>query len=128
MRIVILMTLGVVLACDNGVEPDSPFLGKWTWVSSSGGFAGTIETPASTGKVISVEFTRKKFRKYVNSVLTEEMKYSVATEKSIFSTSELEIITYSHDWRQSYLVKGDTLFLSDECYDCFGHVYVKGID
>jgi hypothetical protein len=112
-------------ACDPGIKPDAELLSEWQWVSSGGGFAGQVLTPASTGEEITVEFTAKKFFKYVNGQLTEEFRYTIKLEESIFSTEPQEIINYSNGWRQSYLIKDDTLYLSDQCYDCFGHVYVK---
>ena len=100
-------------------------MNSWLWVSSSGGFAGTIETPASTGNEVVIEFTAKTFKRYVNGSLDEDLRYKVKLEESIFSTELEEVVTFSNGWRQSYLINGDTLFLSDECFDCYGHVYIR---
>ena len=124
MRFYIIILL-FLLSCNTGFEPDSKVLLSWTWVQSSGGFAGQTTTPASTGDEIRIEFTTKTYKKYVNSVLEEDLKYSVAEEKSIISNEPVEIITFSNGWRQSYEVTDSTLFLMDECYDCFMHEYKK---
>jgi hypothetical protein len=125
MRSLLFVLAVVLLSCESAVEPDSRLLDSWQWVSSSGGFAGTMETPASTGEEVMIEFTAKKFRKYVNGSLTEELGYKVKLEESIYSTEPEEVINYSNGWRQSYLIKDDTLYLSDQCYDCYGYIYVK---
>lgn len=125
MRKIIIGLLVLLAACNSTVDPDRQLLDSWQWVSSSGGIAGVIQTPASTGDQVVIEFSDKTYEKYVNGSLDEDLGYRVKMEESIFSTDLEEIITYSNGWRQSYMIRGDTLFLSDECYDCFGHVYVR---
>lgn len=125
MRKLIFILLPLLLACENRVKPDVNLVNNWQWLSSSGGFAGQILTPASTGDEVSIEFTSKKFRRYKNGSQVEDLRYSVKLEKSIFSTEDVEVINYSNDWRQTYRIAGDTLYLSDECYDCFFHTYIK---
>lgn len=115
----------LIISCDSGINPDSALLTEWDWVSSIGGFAGTISTPATTGENVSIEFTKSTYRKYVDGDLRVEMNYNHANGESIYSAETVPIITYHNNWRQSYTIKGDTLFLNDECFDCFGHVYVK---
>ena len=125
MRLVIIILSIFLVACDSGIDPDSKLLNRWQWVSSSGGFAGTVQTPSTTGEEITIEFSSKKYKKFVNGSLTEDLRYKVKLEESIFSTEDEEIINYSNGWRQSYLIRNDTLFLSDQCYDCFGHIYIR---
>ena len=115
----------VITGCDQKISPDSDLVGSWTWISSSGGFAGSIQTPANSGDEISIEFTKSRFKKYVNGVLKDDLRYSITLDESIYSTERLEIIKFSNGWRQSYSATKDTLILNDECYDCYQYIYKR---
>ncbi len=52
---IIILFLGCSEEDDTTIQ--SQLIGKWKWVESSGGIAGTTENPQSTGKDITVEFT-----------------------------------------------------------------------
>ncbi|NJO88248.1 MAG: hypothetical protein HC831_04200 [Chloroflexia bacterium] len=39
-------------------QVQTEIIGRWTWVETSGGFAGGITTPETTGNQITIEFTR----------------------------------------------------------------------
>jgi len=123
--IILTLFILVVTGCDQKISPDSNLVGTWTWISSSGGFAGSIETPMSSGEDIRIEFTKSRFKKYVNGVLTEDLRYSIRLDESIFSTEKMEIIKFSNGWKQSYSTMSDTLLLNDECFDCYQSVYKR---
>lgn len=125
MRLLGITILIFITSCDSGVKPEHGLMYQWNWLGSSGGFAGQTITPASTGDKIIIEFTSKKYLKYVNGQLEEEVRYSIKEGESIFSTQKTNIIELRSGWRQSYKISGDTLFLADECFDCSGHVYVR---
>ena len=56
--------LGLTSLCTNQDEkPD--IIGSWTWVESSGGFAGKTINPETTGDSISIVFTKKKYKYFI---------------------------------------------------------------
>jgi hypothetical protein len=122
---VLLFIVTLVLSCDSKITPSNDMLGTWTWVKSVGGFAGQVNTPASSGDQITIEFSKNRYKKYVNGTMEDDLKYSIKLEKSIFNDENIEVITFSNGWKQSYSINDSSLFLSDECYDCFLHEYTR---
>lgn len=125
MRLLGITILIFITSCDSGVKPEHGLMYQWNWLYSSGGFAGHTISPASTGDEIRIEFSSKKFHNYVNGQLDEEVRYSIELGESIYSTQKTNIIKFRNSKKQSFKVSGDTLFLADECYDCYGHVYLR---
>lgn len=109
-------------------------IGKWTWIESSGGFAGEITSPVTEKYEIQVEFTKKgiysEWKDKQNQVCS---KYEIKKGKSMFSEEERFIITYipkqntnSTLISDSFEILGnDTLVLKNECHDCFSRVFVR---
>ena len=130
MKMKLLMITLLALASLSCVKESSilnNLTGKWDWVSSTGGIAGITYTPKSTGVKKVIEFTIDSvFRYYQKDTLTYETKYHILKSKSIYSQDSTFLISFdNHSIRQSYILKNDTLFLNDECYDCFGSTYVR---
>ena len=124
-KIFLALFITLLLSCDEKIEPDSNLLGTWIWVKSTGGFAGRTDTPSSTGQQITIEFSKNRYKKYVDGDLVDDLRYVIKLDNSIFSTEMEEIIIYRNDWRQTFLVTEQSLILSDECYDCFQHEYKR---
>lgn len=100
-------------------------IGKWEWIESSGGITGVILTPGSEGVQVTIEFNGNTYRKYVDGNLETEKTYKIEKGSSIFKTENVDLIIYEDNWKQSFQLHGDTLFLYDECYDCFLNEYHK---
>jgi hypothetical protein len=108
-------------------------IGKWRWVETSGGFAGTISTPVSEGKTIKIEFTAKGIHnEWEETKLVYSRPYRV--EKAAVASGEnVEWIVHGSkkDMRQQKMneyfeFRGkDTLILSPKCPDCFVRVFVR---
>ena len=124
-KIFVVLLTALLLSCDQKIEPDSNLLGTWTWVKSTGGFAGGTNTPSSTGQQITIEFSKNRYKKYVNGSLVDDLSYVIKLDNSIYSTENEEIIIYGNEWRQTFVVTEQSLILSDECYDCFLHEYKR---
>lgn len=102
--------------------------GRWNWVQSSGGFAGTTTTPESTNQVIYIEFSGSTFKKYINGKLASDHTFEIKTDKSIFGGEKPMLVSTSqikYFSPMSFEIKDDKLYLNEECYDCFGSVYVR---
>jgi hypothetical protein len=103
---------------------------KWEWVQSSGGFAFRTLTPQSEG------YTQQRI--YRNdgtvSILRNGAPYlsttfSITREKTNFSPNEEDVIHYDDPSIQPQIMRlqGDTLYLTDLCYDCYGHTYTRSV-
>jgi hypothetical protein len=134
--------LGFILLaqqCNQEITLPNPELkkifGRWEWVESSGGFMGKVITPAKAGYTEEIEFLKDGiFLKFKNGNVIDKNKFSISEGKSIFKAESSYIISFSpvdssgpsSMQKQSLSFAGnDTLFLSEECYDCFSHVYLR---
>jgi hypothetical protein len=100
-------------------------LGTWTWLESSGGFAGKTETPETTGNIISITFSKDKYTKYLNGELNSEMTYKIEKGSSIRTEDDTYLIIYENGRKQSIELIENKLILYDECHDCYQNEYIK---
>lgn len=109
------------------IDVPTTLIGSWNWLYSSGGFAGVTYTPETTGEVRKIEFDAdNNFKYYVNDILKSEHTFHIEKSKSITGQDSALIITNLLWSRQSITFRtSDTLILLDECYDCFGHCYIR---
>ena len=110
-------------------NPESKeIFGTWVWVQSSGGFTGHTINPSTVGYSGTVEFNKNGiYKTYKDGNQKEEGKYSLIEGKSIYTTTTAHLIKYEDDitYQSINLERKDTLILSDECYDCYRHVYIR---
>ena len=123
----ILLIVLILTSCNNDSEiaKSNNLVGKWKWIESSGGINGRIENPTTTGKSILLEFTDSTIKTYENGFLKAEEKFQIQSQNSIFGGQREMIITGSNEFRQSYKIESDNLYLNDECTDCFQSKYIK---
>jgi len=125
----LLFLLTIIVSCsdndDNSV--DKNLIGTWSWVSSSGGIAGTTETPASTGKNIDLKFTRDgKYFYYTNGIISSEGTYKFSTQKSIADGTTKKSIIFSTGGEMVIAkIDNSNLELDDNNYDGIGSSYIK---
>jgi hypothetical protein len=117
-----------IVSCDDDIAVPDPaqkkLFNKWNLLESTGGIAGT--TIEGDGK--SIEFTSKGvYRVYDKGQLLEKLNYSIEEAHSIYSTDKSYQINYQSGrlQNQTFTFRGDTLFLADEVFDGFTHVYLK---
>jgi hypothetical protein len=112
---------------DNTVYVETPIalIGSWNWLYTSGGYAGNLSTPQSTGEIKRIEFNANNdFRYYINDLLKSEHKFQIETGKTITSQDNALIIKDILWIRQSISFRTtDTLVLFDECYDGYTHYF-----
>jgi hypothetical protein len=132
MKKTILLSLLAVLIFSCG-KIDTPnaeaekLFGKWRFVSSSGGFAGTGNTSYSSNDVYEYK-ENGTFSHYQGNQLIDQSSFSLQLGPSIFSQTDQLMIHYgglSPQLSQSFVIDQDTLFLSEEVYDGFQYVFVK---
>ncbi len=110
--------------------------GSWNWIESDGGESFHILTPLSEGINITIVYNQNGlFEKYIDNEKVTSLNYYFEKGTSISTYNQTTLITYKnrintkHRTRElvsnSYKVSGDTLFLYDECFDCFRSIYLK---
>jgi hypothetical protein len=103
---------------------------KWDWVKSVGGIAGMTITPATAGyteqRIYRPDGTMSVRR---NGAPFLSTTYTITHEKTDFSEKEEDVIRYEDQSIQPQIMRleGDSLHLTDLCYDCFGHTYTRSV-
>ena len=125
-----LLFLGIIfVTCKNeqSVPLQTGLIGKWNLIRSCGGLIVDCYTPKSLNKKIVIEYAADSiFRRYINDTLKAESKFTIIKSKSIYGSDSASIIIYDYSpIRQSFSISHDTLFLNDECYDCYGSSYKR---
>lgn len=120
--------LTIFVSCsDNDNNSDKNLIGTWSWVSSSGGIAGTFSTPATTGKNIDLQITsNNKYFIYTNGVLSSQGTYNFETQNCIHDHTNKKVLIFSND-ESMMIEKIDTsnLLLSDDNFDGFSNSYIR---
>ena len=136
-----ILLLGLFTACKKKeISLPDPSLeklfGRWEWVESGGGLAYHQTSPSTTGCSITIEFERNGiYKEYKNGKHQNRMKFYLSKGSSIYSSVESNLIKYNDtgilDKNNTPITESiqfagqDTLYLNQECFDCFGHVYVR---
>ena len=140
--LLLILTSSLISSCkkDSSESIDFPnseskqLIGSWNWVESSGGFAGNTINPTTEGYSKQMEFSEngKHFEFKEREKMTIR-NYEFQEHKSIHNSQVEYMIKFASPttdndlhWYNSFdFIGNDTLFLSDECYDCYGHLYVR---
>ena len=134
MKKTILLSLLAVLSFGCG-KIDTPnaeaekIFGKWRFVQSYGGFAGTGDP--SFDSTITYEYKENgSFFHRKDGQLINQMNFSLQLGESIYSQGEQLLINYGGGMftqylSHSYQVNNDTLILNEEVYDGFQYIFVK---
>lgn len=132
----------VLTACRKDISvPNQQYenlFGTWTWIESTGGESGQAISPATEGYSITVEYNENGvFKRFRDGKKISKMTFKFVEGNSMFSAGQVPMIEYKEKKiTTSPLKKGilrasvsftgnDTLFVSDECYDCYTHLYVR---
>jgi hypothetical protein len=118
--------------CKKAMQVPDPELekifGKWSWVRTSGGFAGKTITPVSEGYTARFEFNSDgTYKKYKNETLTEQKKFSFLQATSINNHQPVWVISFDGSaLKMAVSFSGnDTLILNEQAYDGFSHTYIR---
>lgn len=131
-KYLLLFVLTALTSCsnnDNNSNQNS-LEGKWSWIKTTGGFGGPSTSETSNQK-IEIEFSGSTLKTYTNGNLTQQ-KFFLITKKSIFGGDKEMIvidkglsITQEVYIDRSFEIKGNKLFLIEECADCGTSEYVS---
>jgi hypothetical protein len=102
--------------------------GKWDWIGSSGGFAGTTYTPESEHQTRMLTITSdNKMYLYTNGNLISQKQFTVGKGKSYLTGDTAYIIHYTPASFDDVILtaKNDTLVLANDGADGFTAGYVR---
>ena len=115
-----------VLGCSQiDDDTNANLIGEWQWESSSGGIAGTIETPESKGETRKLEITTDSIKSYLDGTLTYKTKYRIETQESLIFNEPREMIIQQNGFREIMELNGNKLILTGDCNDCFTTEYSR---
>lgn len=115
-----------ILSCSqNDDDSNTSLIGQWNWKGSSGGIAGTTETPQTRGENRKLEISTNSIKSYQNGTLNFQTKYSIEVHKSLIFNEPREMIIQENGFRQILNISGNTLILIGDCTDCFTSKYTK---
>jgi len=126
-----LVLLSVISSCEEQVLNDADsIVGSWNWVYSSGGIAGMIETPETTGNSKRLILNDSLIYWIENDTIQQLFHYSIQKEKTIFSTDLMPVLKIVEQSSPSKVIflKGDTLSLADNFPDGFIQTFLRAQD
>jgi hypothetical protein len=109
----------------NDKKTSAEIIGTWNWIGSSGGLAGTTETPESTGDERKLVITTDSIKSYLNGALNLKTKYKVETRQSLLFNEPRKMLISGNGFRQIIDFDGKSLVLIGDCNDCFTDGYKK---
>ena len=115
---------GIALAgCSESAGPGltDELVGQWAWVSSFGGIAGIMSTPASTGMEMTVHFTSDDLVRVTrNGVATEWTRFVIGKggDETGFVVT-YDVSPFGFPTQTGHFPEVDVLILVDPCFDGF---------
>ncbi len=119
----------------NPSTPSSDLVGDWAWTQSSGGIAGVTQTPDNQGIIRRYLFTANSLEVNEAGTKVGTTSYSITNEKSLLTGKLENFINLKTEncngcklmpkYTFTFSKGKDTLFLNEDVYDGFSHIYVK---
>lgn len=116
------MLISILSGCAAGRHPHTNYEGTWILQQQSGGFAGITTKPEKESLLV---ISKGIMEQYENGTLISKRPFMVEKARVIQSTELQDVISTDKIMKQSISVTGDTLILTDQCYDCYSYLYVK---
>jgi hypothetical protein len=138
----VLMLIGILISScnkDDSVVSNS-IVGEWLWTKSYGGFSGAdLQTPESSGVNKKMIFlVDGSFYMVENSDTVFQTNYFTSREKSILFHDTFNFVTVNYNYRipgsdsvlispMRYIIQtlNDTLEVTEDVFDGYGHQYVR---
>ncbi|WP_321371070.1 hypothetical protein [uncultured Draconibacterium sp.] len=119
--------LFVLTSCSDETIPPNELIGRWNWISSSGGIAGSTYTPEITGETIILQFTSDSvYKQYRNDTLLIDCQFSIIQAESIYDHEITNMIECDGYLRRSFSFNAQgNLILADEAFDGFISQYER---
>jgi len=117
-----------VSSCEEDTDRPNDIIGRWDWISSTGGIASVTYTPESTGDKVELEFTLDSiYREYRNDTLIYECKFGIVQLESSYDNEILKKVIFEIPIFQQFyeLESPDKLVLIDNGSDGFVRTYLR---
>lgn len=133
----ILLTSLAFTSCEKTIEPPNneckAIIGDWQWNYSTAGFGHPIKTPQTEGYSQSIIFDNNgKHYLIINEEVRMTNQFIFKKAPSIYETGNDYLIYYQNfknnqdEVPHSFeFANSKTLVLSEQCYDCYSHVYTR---
>ena len=106
----------------------SKIYGKWDWIGSSGGFAGSTYTPKSEHQTRMLNITSdNQMYLYTNGSLTAQWQFTIDKGRSYITGDTAYLIHYTQGSPDDVILtaKRDTLIIANEVSDGFTTEYIR---
>lgn len=134
-KFTLLLIFTALISCsndDNDVSSKNNLKGKWNWLITTGGIAGTSQTPETTKQTRVIEFSGNTLKTYVNGTLLQTQKFSIKNKRASDGSFRKVILidpgdTYTNQIYidRTFEIIGRKLYLTDECADCYRSEYER---
>lgn len=114
--------ISLLSGCSTARHQLTGYEGTWILQQQSGGFAGMTIRPEKESLLV---IGKGIIERYENGILISKEPFKVEKAKVIQSTEPQDVIATDRIMKQSVSVTGDTLILTDQCYDCYSYLYIK---
>ncbi len=106
---------------------DVQLFGKWEWTESCGGFAGGYYYPEEGKKIVHLFSPDGMYYSFRNDTITNQSKYSLTKQKSIYSGELLDFIVFESKADDEVIIKlsADSLILGDNYFDGYTSLYKR---
>ncbi|MBA5793328.1 hypothetical protein H1R17_02945 [Flavobacterium sp. xlx-214] len=121
-KIALLLTLALTFSCGVLKKDKDGYNGTWILQNKSGGFTGRTTQPDQEVKLV---IKNDKIKYFENGKLVSEDVFKVEKAKVIQSTEPQDVIVSKKLMKESISVQGDTLIISQQCYDCYTFMYTR---
>lgn len=108
--------------CATSRHARTGYEGTWILQQQTGGFAGMTTRPEKETVLV---IGRGTMEQYENGALVSKGPFKVEKARVIHSSGLQDVIATDKIMKQSVSVTGDTLILTDQCYDCYSYRYIK---
>ncbi|MBI3578888.1 MAG: hypothetical protein HY089_05685 [Ignavibacteriales bacterium] len=118
-------------SCNPGDDIELPFsaalFGNWNWVESVGGFAPRKITPETQGYTVQYRFMLYgEFEEFRDDKPFVKSHYSVKRQQ--MGSSAVDMLVLDHNPSVANVLRflgNDTLKLTEYCFDCYQHTFVR---
>jgi hypothetical protein len=124
-----LLFLGLtILSCAQQLsskEPVKAIVGKWRFVSSSGGFSGKGVDWKASDKILAEYKKNGNYKLTSSGKLKKQDHFSISKGRGIRSGEQTELLHFKNSIEQEFHIKGDTLFLDENVHDGFSYIFIR---
>jgi hypothetical protein len=125
----VISVLAILMGCTKNTTDITPadLVGTWEWVKTSGGIAGSTQTPQTLGYTYRVTYTKDgRYLQYdKDNKLAYDESYVISRATSMLDNKERDMVTLDASTTFSFEIRNDSLFLYQEAYDGNNVTFVK---